>query len=107
MSSPAPAETLSGLLQTSRFGIIAVDSAGNLRVWNPGAERLFGWKKEEVMGRPANAAFQLQTLPQGELPLRLPRKDGSLIDVDGWTGPWRDDHGNAQGTLAIVSETTP
>jgi len=114
MPSPEPEETLSGLLPTSRFGIIAVDSAGCVQLWNPGAEQLFGWKKEEVIDRPAIAAFQLQNLPQGELQLRLPRKDGSLIDVDAWIGPWgahgtdahgKDAHGNAQGTLAIVAET--
>jgi PAS domain S-box-containing protein len=115
MSSREPAEVLSGLLQTSRFGIIAVDSGGRLQVWNPGAERLFGWKKEEVIGHPANAAFQLQNLPQGELQLRLPRKDGSLIDVDAWAGSWgahgdahgKDADGNQHGTLAIVTESRP
>ena len=88
-----------------------MDSGGRLEVWNPGAERLFGWKKVEVIGRPANAAFQLQNLPQGELQLRLPRKDGSLIDVDVWTGPWdahgKDADGKRHGTLAIVAESRP
>jgi PAS domain S-box-containing protein len=111
MSSPEPVETLSALLQTSRFGIIAVDSNGRLQVWNRGAERLFGWKKEEVIGRSANAAFQLQNIPQGEPQLRLPRKDGSIIDVDVWTGPWglpgKDAEGNQQGTVAIVAASRP
>jgi PAS domain S-box-containing protein len=42
--------------------------------------------------------------------LRLPRKDGSLIDVEVWTGSWKDAHGtdvqgNQRGTLAIVAES--
>ena len=104
MSSPEPAEIPGGLLETSRFGIIAVDSTGCLQVWNRGAERLFGWRKEEVLGRPAAAAFQLQNLAQGEIELRLPRKDSTVVDVEAWTGPWRDSRGNAQGTLAIVAD---
>jgi PAS domain S-box-containing protein len=108
MSSPEPAETLSDLLQTSRFGIVGLDSGGRVQLWNPGAERLFGWKKEEVIGHP-NAAFQLHKIAQAEPQLCLPRKDGSLIDVDVWTGPWgaraRDDHGKTPWTLAIVAET--
>ncbi len=90
-------------METSRFGIIAVDLNGHLQVWNPGAERLFGWKKEEVFGRLADAAFQLQNMPQGEIELRLPTKDGAVIDIEAWAGPWRDAGGRAQGTLAIVA----
>jgi PAS domain S-box-containing protein len=106
MSLPEPAEPLSGLLQTSRFGIIAVDAAGIFRVWNPGAERLLGWKKEELIGRPADAAFHLHREAQGELQLRLSRKDGSVIDVEVWTGPWRDPDGkDDHGTVAILAES--
>ena len=40
-----PPEILSGLLETSRFGVIVVDSTGGLQVWSRGAEQLFGWNK--------------------------------------------------------------
>jgi PAS domain S-box-containing protein len=103
MVSPDPAEILSGLLETSRFGIVAVDSTGCVQEWSDGAERLLGWKKEEVMGRPVTA-FQLHLPPQGEIELRLSRKDGTVIDVEVWTGPWRDPTGNACGTLAIAAD---
>lgn len=86
MSLPEPAEPLSDLLQRSHLGILAKDSAGNLQVWSDGAERLFGWKKEEVIGRPASAVFQLQSMLEGELQVCLPRKDGTIIDVDIWPG---------------------
>jgi len=39
--------------------------------------------------------------------LRLCRKDGTFIDVESFTAPWRDAAGNAQGTLAIVTEINP
>jgi PAS domain S-box-containing protein len=107
MSGPNFAEILSGLLETPRFGIIAMDSTGDLLLWNRGAEHLFGWKKEEMIGHQASAAFQLQSLPQGELQLRLPRKDGTAIDVEAWTAPWRDVAGNAKGTLAVFVAASP
>jgi PAS domain S-box-containing protein len=101
-----PSEILSGLLETSRFGIIVVDSNGRLQVWSRRAEQLFGWNKEEALSSPAIAALQLQTNSQGEVELRLPRKDGTLIDVEVWTGPCRDAAGHMLGTLAIVAEVT-
>ena len=47
-----PAEILSGLLETSRFGIIVVDSGGKVQVWSRGAEQLFGWKKRRCSATP-------------------------------------------------------
>ena len=102
-----PAEILSESLETSRFGVIAMDSTGHLRIWSRGAERLFGWKAEEILGRLATSALQLPMLPQGELDLRLPGKDGAALDVEVWTGPWTDSAGNARGTLMIVAEACP
>ena len=107
MLSVAPydsAQILSRLLETSRYGIVAVDSGGVLQAWSLGAERLFGWTKEEVLGRPVAAALQLQEMPEGEIVLRPARKDGAVIDVEVWTGPWKDAAGNARGTLSIVTE---
>ncbi len=99
-----PAGILSGLLETSRFGIIVVDSTGRVQVWSHGAEQLFGWNKEEAQGSPAIVALQLHKRSQGEVELRLPGKDGSLIDVEVWTGPCKDAAGNLLGTLAIVAK---
>ena len=52
MVSHSLAEILSGLLETSSFGIIALDSQGRVQAWSRGAERIFGGS--------AAAAFQLQ-----------------------------------------------
>ena len=37
---------------SSRDAITLVDSAGNILAWNPSAERLYGWKETEVLGKP-------------------------------------------------------
>ncbi len=33
-------------------GIVSIDSEGNLSTWNPGAETMFGYSEEEMLGRP-------------------------------------------------------
>jgi PAS domain S-box-containing protein len=35
--------------------IISADSSGRLLTWNSGAERMFGWTAEEMVGRPLTA----------------------------------------------------
>ncbi len=107
MVLPDAAALLGGLIESSRFGVIAVDSAGILREWSRGAERLFGWRADEVLGRAAASALQLPVLPQGESGLRLRRKDGASLDVWFWTGPWTGPTGNTQGTVTIAAETGP
>ena len=43
-------QTLQTLIQASPLAIIALDLDFNIRLWNPGAERMFGWKESEVLG---------------------------------------------------------
>jgi PAS domain S-box-containing protein len=101
-----PAEILSGLLETSRFGIIVLDSMDRIQAWNRGAEQIFGWKKEEVLGNPVTVAFQLPDASKGKSELSLSGKDGVAIAVELWTGPWRDAAGTTQGTTVIAAEVS-
>src|SRR4030042_4701108 len=39
------------LIQTSDDGIIANDPRGNILIFNEGAERILGYRKEEVIGK--------------------------------------------------------
>ncbi|GAB2866830.1 hypothetical protein GCM10027277_39690 [Pseudoduganella ginsengisoli] len=39
------------LLETAVDGVITVESDGTVREFNKSAERIFGWKKEEIVGR--------------------------------------------------------
>lgn len=45
------AEFLETILQTSPDGIVGNDRAGNIFLFNGGAERIFGYAREEVVGR--------------------------------------------------------
>lgn len=42
---------LSRIVSLSADGIVGLDSAGRIRLWNRGAERLFGFKSEEALNR--------------------------------------------------------
>ena len=99
MVPPNPNAILNGLLESSRWGIVARDSAGLVQVWNRGAERILGWSEQEILGQPAPAALQLLNQSENEVEISLPRKDGEVIDVEVWTGT-----GIEGGMIAIISE---
>lgn len=43
---------LRALIEASPLAIISLDMDGNVLTWNPAAERIFGWKPDEVIGGP-------------------------------------------------------
>lgn len=43
---------LEALVQASPVGIVLLDADGTVRLWNPAAERIFGWTAQEVVGAP-------------------------------------------------------
>jgi PAS domain S-box-containing protein len=83
------------LLEISPTAIITVDLDGAITSWNPAAEKLFGYSRDEALGRRvdelvaaadevrAEAADVNRLGSQGEVELitRRTRKDGSLVDV--------------------------
>jgi len=48
------AEVAQALLSGRADAIIAADRAGIIRVWNPGAERLFGYARQEALEQSLN-----------------------------------------------------
>ncbi|MBC7917362.1 MAG: PAS domain S-box protein [Rhodoferax sp.] len=42
---------LLGLLGSTPDSVLGMDTEGMVTAWNPGAERILGWSKEEAMGR--------------------------------------------------------
>lgn len=43
------------IMSSSLNAIVCMDARGNIIFWNPQSERIFGWEKEEVLGRPLAA----------------------------------------------------
>ena len=53
-------QTLQTLIQASPLAIITLDPDFKISLWNPGAERMFGWKESEALGR------QLPVIPENQ-----------------------------------------
>lgn len=47
----ASEETLAIITKTAPDAIVLIDATGAVRHWNPGAEKIFGWTREEIVGR--------------------------------------------------------
>jgi PAS domain S-box-containing protein len=87
------------LLDLANDAIVISDPAGKISYWNRGAERMYGWKREEVTGRdvhqllqsgpPETLAEVMQTLQEKqhwEGEIQQTRRDGvRIIASSGWT----------------------
>lgn len=88
-----PVLEAAAILDASPLATFAVDGNGVVVYWNPAAERLLGWKREEVLG---------QHLPTaGKGPLR--NKQGREVEAAVWTTPIRL-NGTDWGVLTIAAE---
>jgi diguanylate cyclase (GGDEF)-like protein/PAS domain S-box-containing protein len=45
------------IIDTANDGFVAMESSGRITAFNPTAERMFGWSREEVLGRPLPATL--------------------------------------------------
>jgi diguanylate cyclase (GGDEF)-like protein/PAS domain S-box-containing protein len=107
------------LIEASPISIIARDSDLRIVKWNAAAERMFGWKEQEVLGqvmpsvppdREEEAMAIRQQLQRGE-PLndhetvRL-HKDGTRINVSVSTTVMRDAAGQPTGFISLATDIT-
>ena len=115
-ASTAKLETL---IQVSPLAIMLLDSDGNVQLWNPSAERIFGWNAPEVLGQPnpivpVNKQNEYRTLSaqvsQGKAltnqEVVRQRKDGSLVEVSISSAPLHDLDGMVAGRMAIIADIT-
>jgi PAS domain S-box-containing protein len=115
------ADQLSTLIESSDDAIIGTDLAGTVTVWNPAAERLFGYAAAEVLGK--NAADRMiapvheeeidsiaEQLSQGSTVRRFEterlRKDGTLLGVSLSISVVHNGRGRPIGTMAIIHDIT-
>ncbi|KAM3096991.1 PAS domain S-box protein [Phormidesmis sp. 146-12] len=101
-------------------GVILTNLQGEILDWNPGAERIFGYSKTEMLGRtpgiihPPESATQLTAeilngvtttgYWQGEIPFI--HKNGSQGMTETIVVPFSDDQGNPMGTLGVNHDIT-
>ncbi len=110
-------QTLEALIRACPLAITVLDADdGTVKMWNPAAERIFGWSESEAVGqfvpsipdskreefmanlkgiRAGNAIAGMETQRQ--------RKDGSSIDIGLWATPVRDGEGNIN-CMSIVAD---
>ncbi|TAJ24971.1 MAG: PAS domain S-box protein, partial [Nitrospirae bacterium] len=112
-------ETLNALVQASPLAIIIVDQGRTVTLWSPAAERLFGWRSDEALGRPLPTVPQNQWREHQKLFEQIlagetcigrdvvrQRKDGSLIHVSLSTAPLRDTGGRVTGIMGLMADIT-
>jgi PAS domain S-box-containing protein len=88
-----------------------------LTYWNKGAERLYGWRREEVLGLPVSeilhtefpqpfGEIQAQLLAEGDWQGELMhyKRDGTRIAVSSRWSVWRDQQGRPLGYLEINTD---
>jgi PAS domain S-box-containing protein len=107
------------LLENSDDAIVGTDAEFRLTAWNAGAERLYGYAAEDVLGRFARevASYdgdQSRRELEGDLvdtdrtrtELTARRKDGTTIEVEIVAVAVRDDRGEVVGYLGVHRDMT-
>jgi PAS domain S-box-containing protein len=103
----------------SDYSIFAIDTGGRILSWNKGAEEVFGYRKEEIVGESFAILFTPEDRSQGAPEHELEnvrcngrsgenrwhlRKDGSRLWVSGMVNPLRDEAGNLVGYVKVARE---
>jgi diguanylate cyclase (GGDEF)-like protein/PAS domain S-box-containing protein len=110
----------SGLLEAVGQSIVATDKEGRVVYWNRGAERIFGWSSEEVMGRPvedftvpeaqryrlAGIRAELKAGNRWSGEFTALRANGSTFPVLGTAAPLYDERGNPTGIVGVTTDLT-
>jgi PAS domain S-box-containing protein len=108
---------LAAIVESSEDAVIGEDLQGIITSWNKGAERLYGYAAEEVVGQPisrltpAELPDLLERLRRGERiehfeTVRI-RKGGSRVDVSLSVSPIRDGEGIVVGAAKIARDIGP
>jgi len=112
-------DLLVAVMDASPAGITILDRDGNVRLWSPAAERIFGWRKEEILGGPLlivppdkreeyqalrERALAGESIAGVEVVRR--KKDGSPVDISLWTAPLRDEGVGVSGIVGIMVNIT-
>jgi len=104
------------LVQSSPAAIFALDHDARVSLWNPAAERVFGWSAEEVEGRPPpfltaeTAEAFVESVRAGEGveagDATYHRRDGGAVEVTLSRAPLRDRSGAVRGAVGILFDMT-
>ena len=112
-------ETLHALIHAAPLAIYTIDRDGRVQSWNRAAERIFGWRQEEVIGDPLPSiphekleefARVRERVLSGETLTGFEtvrqRKDGARIQVNLSTALLYNMDGSIRGLMAIAEDIT-
>ncbi len=113
-------QLLALLVESSEDAIIGRDREGNIIAWNPGAERIYGWTREEVLGKPLTGNVPpdraheqediVRRILTGEhidhFETRRIRKDGRVMDISASISPIYGVTGEIIGRSTIARDIT-
>jgi PAS domain S-box-containing protein len=110
---------LATIVATSADAIISLSDEGTVLSWNPGAEQMFGYAADEIVGKSERILFaedadrefkeKYEHLRQGEHLRRdtvRRRKDGTFVNVSINAAPMRHADGHIIGFSAVLRDVT-
>ena len=112
-------DRLESLMDATPLAVIAVDSNRMVTQWNPGAEAMFGWSAEEVLGE-TYPILSADDIPQSDdllarslngercwgIEVTRETKDGSSLELRLSTAPLPDIDGHIDQVYVILDDVT-
>ncbi len=115
-----PEERLQALIDSSPLALVEFGLDTRIRLWNPAAERIFGWSGEEMLGRaglpmapPSKRAESEELFARvragewvNDYETVRQRKDGMLVHVSIAAAPVKDESGRVIGNMVAYTDIT-
>jgi PAS domain S-box-containing protein len=109
---------IAAIIESSDDAIVSTNLDDVITSWNGGAERLYGYRAEEMIGRPLTSLLPDDRQDEGRRILELIRrdehvrsyetvrrhKDGNPVEVSLTVSPIRDAHGRIVGSSKIARD---
>ena len=113
-------ETLRAMITASPVAIVVLDQERRTILWNPAAERLFGWSAAEIVGQvqppyipPEErgdsydlAGRALDGDPLMDVEVQRVRRDGTRLELSLSTAPIAGPDGSVQGIVGVYMDLT-
>ncbi|TNE60900.1 MAG: PAS domain S-box protein [Alphaproteobacteria bacterium] len=120
LRTAADRRRMAAIIESSDDAIFSTDLQGYIQSWNPGAEKLLGYRAKEAVSWPMSIIipdgeteempYILQEVRRGMAvnhhETRYCRKDGSLVDVSLSISPVRNPQGQTVGAAIIARDIT-
>ena len=110
---------LNTIVESSLDAIYAIDNNGNVMSWNKAAEQIFGYSKEEILGKPIHMLAYpdqqeemddiINIIRKGEIysyESMRQKKTGEVVAVYITLAPIKDSVGKVIGTSAVARDIT-